>query len=170
MNIVEFTEGFAVLNYPLTLAEVRQKHPNTSFSEPPTDVGLAPYNKALVRETERPIVEIGDEVIEGEPIRDANGVWWQTWIVNTPDDERVTQLKTEMEAQVFDIVEKKLKAAIPENRGMLTAVVEMIEQPNHPVRQKAANLRPKVTDIIQRIRAATTLGEALAIRDEIEGA
>jgi len=88
MSYINTTTG----DYPLSAAEVRAAHPNTSF---PSEVAsfetaITEIGYAVVQQAPQPEVTYTQNITEGAPI-ESNGTYQQTWMVSNASDEEITQ-------------------------------------------------------------------------------
>jgi len=87
MNLIDTI----TLEYPRSLWQLRQEHPNVSFPPDPTDEDLAPFNHANVHPTPQPTYAARTERIEDatrEP--DADGIYRQRWTIRPATTEEIT--------------------------------------------------------------------------------
>ena len=78
--------------YPLSAADVRAAHPNTSF---PAEVvnfeaAIAVIGYAVVQQVPQPVVAYTQNITEGAP-KKTDGDYIQTWVISKASDEEVTQ-------------------------------------------------------------------------------
>lgn len=86
MNLIHTT----TLEYPRSLWQLRQDHPNVSFPANPNDEDLAPFDHACVHPTPQPEHSPRTERLEeGIPAQDDDGIWRQTWTVRDATEEEV---------------------------------------------------------------------------------
>lgn len=86
MNLIQIFTG----EYPRSLWQLRQEHPNVSFPANPTDDDLAPFDHATVNPTPEPDHNHRTERVErGDPIQGSDGRWHQSWIVRNATDQEI---------------------------------------------------------------------------------
>lgn len=109
MNLINTT----TFEYPRSLWQLRQEHPNVSFSANPTDNDLAPFDHANVHPTPKPALDTRTERLnEGDPVQGDDGRWQQTW---------TTRPATEQEIEAWD----NLNASAPD---WMTFGIDLITQ------------------------------------------
>lgn len=78
------------LEYPRSLWQLRQDHPNVSFPAVPTDDDLAPFDHAIVHPVPQPEYEQRSQRIEeAEPLITDDGTFHQDWIVRDATEQEI---------------------------------------------------------------------------------
>ena len=88
MNLI----NTVTLEYPCSLWQLRQKHPNVSFRADPTDEDLAPFDHANVHPTPQPTDYDArtERVEEATPAPDADGIYRQQWDICAATEAEIT--------------------------------------------------------------------------------
>lgn len=118
MAYINITSGA----YPLSAADIRAEHPNTSF---PAEVAgfeeaIAEMGYAVVQPTPQPAVTYTQNISEGVPKKSKSG-YSQTWVVSDASAEEVTE-RTDDEA-----------ASVRQDRNQRLADCDWTQLPDAPV-------------------------------------
>lgn len=123
--------------YPLSAADVRAAHPNTSF---PSEVAgfeaaLIDMGYAVVQATPEPAITYTQNLAEGAPKKGKTG-YTQTWIISDASAEQITE-RTDAEA-----------ASIRQERNQRLADCDWTQLPDAPVDASAwAAYRQDLRDV-----------------------
>ena len=91
MNLINLTTD----EYPSSLYQVRQAHPNVSFSSDPSDEDLAPFGFANVHPSPLPEYDYRTQrVVEGDPQADSDNIHRQTWVIRDATPGEITDYDT----------------------------------------------------------------------------
>jgi hypothetical protein len=79
--LIKVENGQAVGN-PILDENLRLLYPNTSFPSPMTNMAVESFGYALYIQSPAPEVGIWQKAVEVAPVKNAEGVWVQTWKVD----------------------------------------------------------------------------------------
>lgn len=106
-----FIENGAVARYPMNLAYLREKFPNTSFSSNLQGADLSAFGVVTVEPTQRPVVNVTlQKVEEGDPAL-VDGVWKQVWNVIDLSAEELEEINNSKMAEIRSTRDKWLSAS-----------------------------------------------------------
>jgi hypothetical protein len=124
-------------DYPLSAANVRAAHPNTSF---PAEVAgfeaaLIEMGYAVMQATPEPVITYVQNLAEGAPEKDESG-YTQTWVVSDASAEEITE-RTDAEAD-----------SVRQERNQRLADCDWTQLPDAPVDAATwATYRQELRDI-----------------------
>jgi len=145
------------LDYPLTLRKVKRLLPNVALPENPDEATLNALGFATVQPTERPV---GDVVTEGQPEKQADGTWQQTWNVREFTPEEIEQQRLASVPQ--SITPRQARLALL-NAGLLSQVDPAIESLESPAKEQAQIEWEYATSIERESEWINQLGSALGL-------
>ena len=106
-----FIENGAITSYPIKLANLRQRFPNTSFSSNLQGADLSAFGVVTVEPTERPVVNLTlQKVEEGDPAL-VDGVWKQVWNVIDLSAEELEEIEARKTVEIRSTRNKMLTAS-----------------------------------------------------------
>lgn len=97
-----------VIQYPYSVAQLKQDNPQTSFPANPSDTLLASYNVFPVMPTERPAFDPAKQrVVEGTPEK-VSGQWTQVWNVVALTAEETSQNLQDLQRSIVSLTQRRL--------------------------------------------------------------
>lgn len=102
-------EGPKGKEYPVYLTDVRDAHPNVSFSPEQPEENLHPYGFFAVHNTEVPVDDIVSEV---EPVLGEDGVWYRQYEHRPFNEDEIAQQLQAVKQEAINRVQQEL-AALP---------------------------------------------------------
>ena len=116
-----FIEDGAITKYPIGLAEVRRKFPNSSFPRRLEGSDLSAFGVVTVEETSIPTFDSATQKInEGEPAL-IDGVWQKTWQIS------------DLSAEELQAIADKKAGEIRAQRNELLMLSDWTQIPGAPV-------------------------------------
>ena len=158
-RLAKLTEdGQGIVDYPLTLADLKAEMPLRGWPGRPTKETLEDTGYVLVEETDRPEAEYGETVVEAPPVF-SDGAWRQAW---TTQKISLAQAKQELAQMAADIYVSRVT----------NPTVQQLVQSGYvgAIQARSTQLKPAFDGIITRIQGASSAAEARAILAELEAA
>lgn len=97
MSYISATSG----TYPLSAADIRAAHPNTSFPADAAgfEAAIVDLGYAVVQPTPEPAITYTQNLAEGAPA-ESGGAYQQTWVISDASSEEVAERTTVQSASV----------------------------------------------------------------------
>ena len=87
------------VGYPVVESNFRQLFPETSFPYPLTPSDVEPFGYGLYEYSSQPTPGTYENVLEVTPVKNAAGIWMQTWTVVPMTSEEIAQKNEELKQQ-----------------------------------------------------------------------
>ena len=95
--------------YPISIAEFKRRHPNTSF---PVQISFVNYGYAVVFDTPKPVTTRIEQAVEGVPNLTGLGTYEKTYTVQ----DTTTSMSAEDLATLTDTLKEQVKVSVTSKR------------------------------------------------------
>jgi hypothetical protein len=126
--LIQLQDGVPV-GYPIVEENFRVLFPGTSFPSPLTSSDVEPFGYGLYEFSTQPTPGVYENAVEVDPVKNASGIWMQTWFIvpMTPTEVVVKneQLKQQTKYQASALLQQTDWSQMPDvdlvNRADFTA-------------------------------------------------